>query len=300
MAFSVIDSWVAAGTADAVAAAVVRPGGEVVERRLAGRAEERSLFALASLTKPIVALAAMVAAEEGAVDLDRPIADHLAAYADPGRRDITLRHLLSHTSGLPEVGREVAPLDVAPVHRPATRRIYSNVGFHIVAALLTAATGMPFQRYVDEAVLAPLGGEVLGDLRFDFRPAIRRGKDLDSQIRDDDGELLFLSRWNSLLTDERQIGSADGVGVTPHDETDVADIDLAEPIVLNVLLQAPSETCQDSPVPLLDRAHLDDPPLDQLPALRGIQPEGLLGGERMSDSLRPHEIEASASDLQEQ
>ena len=99
-----------------MAAAVVGPEG-ILEERVAGAARPDSLFALASLTKPLVALAVMVAAEEGSIDLDAPVAEHLPAYRTPTKDAITARHLLSHASGLPEVGpRGVASLDVEPVH----------------------------------------------------------------------------------------------------------------------------------------------------------------------------------------
>lgn len=124
---------------------------------MAGAAGERSLFALASLTKPIVAVAAMVAAEEGALDLDRPVADHLPAYGDSQRLGITARHLLSHASGLPESSRGTPPLEVMPERGPAQRRVYSNEGFHVLGLLLAAATGIDLGRYIHEAVLAPLG-----------------------------------------------------------------------------------------------------------------------------------------------
>jgi CubicO group peptidase (beta-lactamase class C family) len=156
VALDMIDRWIEEGIVGSVAAAVVRPGGEVVERRFAGAATEGSLFALASLTKPIVALAAMVAVEEGVLHLDAPVAEHLPAYRDGHRDAISLRHLLSHASGLPESVRGTPPLEVMPVRPPGTARIYSNEGFHVVGLLLAAAAGMSFQRYVDEAVLAPL------------------------------------------------------------------------------------------------------------------------------------------------
>ena len=128
------------------------------EQRAAGAAGPDSLFALASLTKPLVALAVMVAAEEGSIDLDAPVAAHLPAYRTPTRAAITARHLLSHASGLPEVGpRGVASLDVEPVHPPATRRVYSNEGYAVLGALLLAATGIGHAEYVHQAVFEPLG-----------------------------------------------------------------------------------------------------------------------------------------------
>src|SRR5262245_48394590 len=64
---------------------------------------------LASVSKPVTALATLVAAEEGVVDVDEPA-------GPPGS---TVRHLLAHTSGLPFEG-------VEPIGRPGQRRIYSN------------------------------------------------------------------------------------------------------------------------------------------------------------------------------
>ena len=152
-----IDTWVSDGDVSAVAAAVVGRGG-IREERLAGAARPDSLFALASLTKPLVALAVMVAAEEGSVDLDAPAAEHLPAYRTPAKAAITPRHLLAHASGLPESGpRGVASLDVEPVHPPATRRVYSNEGYAVLGALLAAATGIGHADYVHQAVFGPLG-----------------------------------------------------------------------------------------------------------------------------------------------
>ncbi len=97
-------------------------------------------FVLASVTKPLVARAAQVAIEEGAVDLD-------TAAGPPGS---TVRHLLSHTSGL-------AMLDNKTLARPGTRRVYSNYGFAVLAGAVQEASGIEFSRYLAEAVLEPLG-----------------------------------------------------------------------------------------------------------------------------------------------
>jgi CubicO group peptidase (beta-lactamase class C family) len=151
-----IETWVDAGDVTAAAAAVVGPDG-IREAHTAGTAGPDSLFALASLTKPIVALAVMVAAEEGSIDLDAPVAAHLPAYAADAKRAITPRHLLAHASGLPEVGpRGVAALDVELVCPPGTRRIYSNEGYAVLGALLAQTTGMGHAEYVQRAVFEPL------------------------------------------------------------------------------------------------------------------------------------------------
>jgi CubicO group peptidase (beta-lactamase class C family) len=100
----------------------------------------------ASVTKLITALAALVAAEEGVIDLDE------AAGPDGA----TVRHLLAHASGLPfELG--------APTGRPGQRRVYSNVGFETLAEHIAARADMPFVDYLGAGVLQPLG--MRADLR---------------------------------------------------------------------------------------------------------------------------------------
>jgi CubicO group peptidase (beta-lactamase class C family) len=117
------------------AAAVVGPGGV-----LASHGDVDRKFALASVTKLLVARAAQVAVEEGAVDLDTPA-------GPPGS---TVRHLLAHTSGLSMRSPDV-------VAEPGKRRIYSNEGFGVLAAALEEASEIPFDRYLGEAVFEPLG-----------------------------------------------------------------------------------------------------------------------------------------------
>jgi CubicO group peptidase (beta-lactamase class C family) len=182
----------------AAAAAVVGPLG-IRETRSAGAAGPASLFALASLTKPVVAMAVMVAAEEGSIDLDAPVADHLAAYRTPAKRAITPRHLLSHASGLPEVGPTGVPaLDVEPVCPPATRRIYSNEGYAVLGTLLAETTGIGHADYVHGAVFAPLGMDAFLGL-----PESESGRALD--VREPGlwraGTPLFNSRaWRQRAT----------------------------------------------------------------------------------------------------
>jgi CubicO group peptidase (beta-lactamase class C family) len=110
-------------------------------------------FRLASLTKPLAALATLVAVEEGALEVDRPVlelaptvlGDELAA----GLPTMTLRHLLSHAAGLAPDRREQAA-------EVGTRRIYSNAGYDLIGELITGATGIDFAGYLAEAVFAPL------------------------------------------------------------------------------------------------------------------------------------------------
>jgi CubicO group peptidase (beta-lactamase class C family) len=106
-------------------------------------------FRWASVTKPVTALACLVAAEEGSIDLDGPA----------GPVGSTFRHLLAHASGLPLEG-------ASPIARPGERRIYSEHGFAVLGGGVAAQAEMPFEEYLAEAVLRPLG---LG-ARYEGRP----------------------------------------------------------------------------------------------------------------------------------
>jgi CubicO group peptidase (beta-lactamase class C family) len=122
----------------AAAAGVVRrttAGVEVVEQ--AG--DPDAPFRWASVTKLLVALAVLVATEEGILGLDDPA-------GPPGS---TVRHLLAHASGL-------GPDSPEPLTTPGRRRIYSNVGYEMLAEVVTRASGMPFADYLTTGVIAPL------------------------------------------------------------------------------------------------------------------------------------------------
>ncbi|MGL6279731.1 MAG: serine hydrolase domain-containing protein [Gaiella sp.] len=110
------------------------------DRVVATRGDTTRAVRLASVSKPVTALAVLVAVEEGIVHLDEPA----------GPIGSTVRHLLSHASGLPFEG------DV-PVARAGRRRVYSNEGFAVLGAHVERAAGMSFAEYVREAVCVPLG-----------------------------------------------------------------------------------------------------------------------------------------------
>ena len=95
---------------------------------------------IASVSKPLSAYAVLIAVEEGSVHLDDPV----------GQTGCTVRHLLAHAGGYPFFG-------AAPVGKPATKRIYSNTGFDMLAQHVEHSTGIAFVEYLDDAVFAPLG-----------------------------------------------------------------------------------------------------------------------------------------------
>ncbi|WP_396901883.1 serine hydrolase domain-containing protein [Mycolicibacterium sp.] len=126
----VVETW----PVDSAAAAVVGPSGVV-----AGHGDLDKSFTLASVTKPLVARAAQIAIEEGAVELDTPA-------GPPGS---TIRHLLAHASGVSMRSADV-------LARPGQRRIYSNYGFELLARAVEAAAAIEFASYLTEAVFEPL------------------------------------------------------------------------------------------------------------------------------------------------
>ncbi|MBM3679801.1 MAG: beta-lactamase family protein [Actinobacteria bacterium] len=127
-----------------------------------GTADAHSRFALASLTKPIVAAACLVAAEEGSLDLQGPLvgaattADLLAHSAGLPFDDTAARRVqLDPGTGWGEVAAAYAA--VAPELPARTRRTYSNVGYARIALALEEGTGMGWAAYARAAVLEPLG-----------------------------------------------------------------------------------------------------------------------------------------------
>ena len=110
------------------------------EATIAVRGDVSRVVRLASVSKPVTALAVLVAAEEGVVDLDEPA-------GPPGS---TVRHLLAHASGLPFHGH-------VPIAPPGRRRIYSNEGFGVLGEHLVKHAEMPFSEYVRGAICEPLG-----------------------------------------------------------------------------------------------------------------------------------------------
>ncbi len=110
-------------------------------------------YPFASVTKPLAAYAAMIAVDRHLLDLDAP--------AGPRAPGATIRHLMSHASGLPfEAGY--------PAQRPERHRVYSNVGIEVMGERFEEETGIDIQTWVDEQVLTPLG---IADLIFTGSPA---------------------------------------------------------------------------------------------------------------------------------
>jgi len=158
-ALEAMDSWDAPGAR----AAVVGRGGQGSAEVLEVRGDAALPGEWASVTKLATALAVLVAVEEEAIDLDE-------LAGPPGS---TVRHLLAHTSGL-------AFDDDRILGQPGRQRIYSNVGFEVLAALVGERAGMPFADYLTEGVLSPLD---MSAAYLDGSPATGLVGPLDDLIR---------------------------------------------------------------------------------------------------------------------
>ncbi|KOX18392.1 hypothetical protein ADK67_36950 [Saccharothrix sp. NRRL B-16348] len=119
---------------------------------------------IGSITKTFTATVAMALVSDGDLDLDAPLSDHLPGVAD----ELTLRHLLSHTSGLPSDPEDVrttslrhhvrqALRELHPLHEPGAGFSYSNIGYSLIGHLIEVATGMTWSEAVEAVLLRPLG-----------------------------------------------------------------------------------------------------------------------------------------------
>lgn len=135
----------------------------------------RSLFHMASVTKTFVATAVMQLFEQGKIDLDAPIAKYLPYFKmdDERYRDIKVRQMLSHTSGIPDTTDyhwDKPEYDDGALERfvrstanqklifaPGEKFAYSNTAYEILGDLIAKVSGESFEDYVQHHILTPLG-----------------------------------------------------------------------------------------------------------------------------------------------
>lgn len=135
----------------------------------------KSLFHMASVTKTFVATAVMQLVEKGKIDLDAPLIRYLPYFRlnDERYRAITIRQMLSHTSGIPDtvnynwdkpeydagaLERTVRGIaDQKLVFAPGEKFAYSNTGYEILGDVIAKVSGESFEDYVQHHILTPLG-----------------------------------------------------------------------------------------------------------------------------------------------
>ena len=138
-------------------------------------ATTKSIFHMASVSKPFVATAIVQLVEQGKIDLDEKLTHYLPYFTmmDDRYKDITIRHMLAHTSGIPNVKdyqwdkpeyddgaaerytKSHAPLKLD--FTPGEKQSYSNAAFDILVDLIAKTSGMSFEDYVKQNILIPVG-----------------------------------------------------------------------------------------------------------------------------------------------
>lgn len=154
---------------------VVKGGVGTKELGKPAAVDSRTLFHMASVTKPFVATAIMQRVERGRLRLDQRLADALPELrlTDPRAASITLEQVLAHTAGLPDVTdyqwqrpefdaealrRYVAGLsDMQLIFDPGKGFEYSNIGFELLARVIEVLDGVPFETAIRRTILEPLG-----------------------------------------------------------------------------------------------------------------------------------------------
>jgi CubicO group peptidase (beta-lactamase class C family) len=141
-----------------------------------GPATTQTAFRIASMTKSITALAIMQLRDAGKLRLDDPASAHLpelekVSYLTTDAPPITIRHLLTHAAGFPEDNpwgdRQLADRDadllklltggVVFSNVPGLAYEYSNLGFALLGRIITNVARRPYQQYITENILKPLG-----------------------------------------------------------------------------------------------------------------------------------------------
>jgi CubicO group peptidase (beta-lactamase class C family) len=139
-----------------------------VERRVP--VELTTVFRIASITKLFTATAVMLLDDAGELSIDHTVARYVPAFPEPS---VTLRQLLCHASGLQretpddpgwatgrfllgDAFRRAIPRAEFPF-RPMERWKYSNLGYNILGEVISGASGQPYETFVDDRIIRPLG-----------------------------------------------------------------------------------------------------------------------------------------------
>lgn len=128
-----------------------------------------TVFKIGSISKPIIAMGIMLLVETGEISLEDKVSKFL--HQTPDRwREITIRHLLSHTSGIVREAPGYDPAKIQPDadviktayalpvnSKPGEKYAYSNVGYFALAEIIRKVSGKPWSEFLMERIFNPLG-----------------------------------------------------------------------------------------------------------------------------------------------
>ncbi len=179
----------------------------------------KSVFHMASVSKPFVATAVVQLMEAGKIDLEEKLTHYLPYFvmADERYKDITIKHMLTHTSGIPDVedyewdkpeyddgaaerysrSHRSVELDFAP----GDQYRYSNAAFDILCDVISKVTGMTFENYMKQNIFEPVG---MKNSTF-FKPDVPKNLATKPHVL---GDSLYMVVSNIYPYNRRHAGSS--------------------------------------------------------------------------------------------
>ena len=158
---------------DVSAASLYVRHGDFVFKRAFGRAHDPDdVFLLASITKPMTAIGVMILADRGQLAPSDPVHKYIPEFAGDDRQLVTIRHLLSHASGLPDQLDEnvelrkrhaglkefvVATCRTPLLFKPGTEVKYQSMGLLLAAEIAERVTKRPFREFLRDELFRPAG-----------------------------------------------------------------------------------------------------------------------------------------------
>jgi CubicO group peptidase (beta-lactamase class C family) len=133
-----------------------------------------TIFRIASMTKPVTSIAVLMLEEDGKLTIDDPVAKFVPEFGKlETPKPITVKHLLTHTSGIPPsmppelsdlwakrnrtLAEAVPAFARAPQVEPGTKWVYCNTGWDTLGRVVEVAAGKPFEVFLEERLFKPLG-----------------------------------------------------------------------------------------------------------------------------------------------
>ena len=146
-------------------------------------ATKHTIFGVGSITKSFTALSIMQLQEAGKLNVEEPVNNYLSLKIEPGGEPVLIKHLLTHTSGIPALAYSESALRSAigagdnwnPVSniedllnfvngaenwvysQPEERWFYLNEGYGLLGAITEKCSGLPYEEYIRERIISPLG-----------------------------------------------------------------------------------------------------------------------------------------------
>ncbi|MEJ2258052.1 MAG: serine hydrolase [Woeseiaceae bacterium] len=194
--------------------------------------ERNSIYRIRSMTKPVTGTAVLMLVEDGKIALDDPVGRFLPSFDNKRSQSVTVRQLLTHTSGLGNHGREDIGLKqddhdyaslrqlvdeiggIGPRHSPGSFH-YSDSGSATLGAIVEQVSGMPVEHFIEERILSPLG---MDDTYTAYVPGADWSGRVNSTYVLRQGSCEFDRYWDpSMEQDENYFQASGGLYSTVSD-----------------------------------------------------------------------------------